>query len=57
MKHKNQPKDEQSQSEFKAEEANKDAPTTDKPIEIGGRKGPDPTRYGDWEKKGKCVDF
>jgi hypothetical protein len=25
--------------------------------EIGGRKGPDPTRYGDWEKGGRCVDF
>ena len=28
-----------------------------KPVEIGGRKGPDPTRYGDWEIGGKCVDF
>ena len=25
--------------------------------EVGGRKGPDPTRYGDWEKDGRCVDF
>jgi len=25
--------------------------------EIGGRKGPEPTRYGDWENGGKCVDF
>jgi hypothetical protein len=25
--------------------------------EIGGRGGPDPTRYGDWEKNGRCVDF
>ncbi len=25
--------------------------------EIGGRSGPDPTRYGDYEVKGKCVDF
>ena len=25
--------------------------------EINGPKGPEPTRYGDWEKKGKCVDF
>lgn len=25
--------------------------------EIGGRKGPDPTRYGDWEKGGRCIDF
>lgn len=25
--------------------------------EIGGRKGPEPTRYGDWEKAGRCIDF
>lgn len=25
--------------------------------EIGGRKGPEPTRYGDWEKNGRCIDF
>ena len=27
------------------------------PAEIGGRPGPDPTRYGDWEKNGRCIDF
>jgi len=26
-------------------------------IEIGGRKGPEPTRFGDWEKNGRCIDF
>ena len=25
--------------------------------EIGGPKGPEPTRYGDWERKGICYDF
>jgi len=25
--------------------------------EIGGRDGPDPTRFGDWEKAGRCIDF
>ncbi|MBK8069466.1 MAG: DUF1674 domain-containing protein [Rhodanobacteraceae bacterium] len=25
--------------------------------EFGGRAGPDPTRYGDWEKNGRCIDF
>ncbi|MCY4362299.1 MAG: DUF1674 domain-containing protein [Gammaproteobacteria bacterium] len=25
--------------------------------ELGGPKGPEPTRYGDWERKGRCVDF
>ncbi|MDE2240030.1 MAG: DUF1674 domain-containing protein [Rhodospirillales bacterium] len=27
------------------------------PKEIGGPKGPEPTRYGDWEKNGRCSDF
>lgn len=27
------------------------------PPEIGGRDGPEPTRYGDWEKNGRCIDF
>jgi hypothetical protein len=27
------------------------------PREIGGPKGPEPTRYNDWEKAGRCVDF
>lgn len=30
---------------------------TERPREIGGRKGPEPTRYGDWEKNGRCIDF
>jgi hypothetical protein len=30
---------------------------TNRPKEIGGRDGPDPTRYGDWEKNGRCIDF
>ncbi|KLN61024.1 hypothetical protein WH96_09840 [Kiloniella spongiae] len=29
----------------------------DKKPEIGGPSGPEPTRYGDWERKGICVDF
>jgi hypothetical protein len=27
------------------------------PKEIGGRDGPEPVRYGDWEKNGRCIDF
>ena len=27
------------------------------PEEVGGRNGPEPTRYGDWEKNGICSDF
>lgn len=28
-----------------------------RPREIGGRNGPEPTRFGDWEKNGRCIDF
>jgi len=37
----------------------KDDPVAEKkrPKEIGGRGGLDPTRYGDWEKSGRCIDF
>ena len=27
------------------------------PAEVGGPKGPEPTRFGDWERNGRCVDF
>jgi hypothetical protein len=27
------------------------------PREVGGREGPDPTRFGDWELRGRCIDF
>jgi hypothetical protein len=30
---------------------------TPRTLETGGPKGPEPTRYGDWEIAGKCVDF
>ncbi|CAD0184260.1 hypothetical protein RUESEDTHA_01139 [Ruegeria sp. THAF57] len=29
----------------------------ERPKELGGRDGPDPARYGDWEKKGIAIDF
>ena len=30
----------------------------EKPVEeLGGPKGPEPTRFGDWEQKGRCSDF
>lgn len=29
----------------------------ERPVELGGRKGPEPTRFGDWEKKGMISDF
>jgi hypothetical protein len=33
------------------------APAQPAPKEIGGRDGPEPTRFGDWEKGGRCIDF
>jgi hypothetical protein len=33
------------------------AAAVEHPTEIGGPKGLEPTRYGDWERAGRCVDF
>ena len=41
----------------RAQQAKKDAETTDDPKELGGPKGEEPTRYGDWERGGRAVDF
>jgi hypothetical protein len=47
-----------SPTESENDEAADNEPSSgDRPREIGGRKGPDPTRYGDWEKGGRCIDF
>ncbi len=42
-----------------AEERRRQAETESKPLpkELGGRDGPEPVRYGDWEKKGIAIDF
>lgn len=37
--------------------AEADAAANPVPKELGGRDGPDPARYGDWEKKGIAIDF
>lgn len=34
-----------------------DTTASDRPVEIGGPTGPEPTRYGDWERNGRCTDF
>ena len=39
------------------EPAEQSVPETAPAKEIGGREGPEPTRYGDWEKNGRCIDF
>ena len=45
------PKDKE--TEHRAQEK----PTEPPPKELGGRQGPEPTRYGDWEVKGIATDF
>ena len=40
-----------------AEARRQAAKTAEMPVELGGRDGPEPVRYGDYEKKGLCVDF
>ena len=40
-----------------AEERRRKAGEFTLPKELGGRDGPEPVRYGDWEKKGLAVDF
>ena len=40
-----------------AEERRKGEAAPSLPNELGGRDGPEPVRYGDWEKKGLAIDF
>lgn len=40
-----------------AEARRKDAAKLDLPTELGGRDGPEPIRFGDWERKGITSDF
>ncbi|WP_455476984.1 DUF1674 domain-containing protein [Bartonella sp. B41] len=40
-----------------AEERRKHTINENKPVEKGGRGGKDPARYGDWEIKGRAIDF
>jgi hypothetical protein len=48
---------ERAKAEAEARRAAIAAALPDKPAEIGGPKGPEPTRYGDWERKGLVSDF
>lgn len=40
-----------------AKERKKNANKSNLQVELGGRNGPEPTRFGDWEKKGIVSDF
>jgi hypothetical protein len=44
-------------AEAAARRAARDAAPPDRPKELNGRRGPDPVRYGDWEKDGLASDF
>jgi hypothetical protein len=35
----------------------KEKTAVEKQVEYGGPKGAEPTRFGDWEKNGRCIDF
>jgi hypothetical protein len=47
----------EAESEAAAVSDDTSSEVADRPREIGGRGGLDPTRYGDWEKAGRCIDF
>jgi len=57
MPRRKEDKSDLSQSPDPGSEPASDEPVEEQPREIGGRDGPDPTRYGDWEKNGRCIDF
>ena len=46
-----------SRSQNDIKEISKDVAPEKLPKEKDGREGPDPTRYGDWERNGRCIDF
>ena len=48
------PKEKQEQGPKKSTRGQKEPESVE---EIGGPKGPEPTRYNDWEKNGRCSDF
>ena len=54
---KNQTNDSDEMSKDTQAERGKTDITQRTPKETGGPKGPEPTRYGDWERKGRCIDF
>jgi len=49
--------DKKNSQEITGKEDKKQLPGKTLPAETGGPKGLEPTRYGDWEKNGRCIDF
>ena len=57
-KHKTESDDEKSEKIEVGQVASADiSRESGKKLEHGGPKGLEPTRYGDWERKGRCIDF
>ncbi|KAK9147274.1 hypothetical protein Scep_006031 [Stephania cephalantha] len=51
-------KSENQEKEEEADEVNEDGEIVNRETgEVGGPRGPEPTRYGDWERRGRCSDF
>lgn len=58
MSEKDDKNPEQQNAEIAPETAeNSNEKETVRPKEYGGPRGLEPTRYGDWERKGRCIDF
>lgn len=53
----NKEREEKTEPDASATDDDSHKPDDGQPKEIGGRGGLDPTRYGDWEKNGRCIDF
>lgn len=51
------PAAERARAEAEARRAERARQDVDRPKEVGGRDGPEPTRYGDWEINGLISDF
>ena len=51
------PLESEEQQDLHPATASQPEPVFEPTKELGGRIGPDPTRYGDWEKNGRCIDF
>lgn len=51
-------KDKDRKKQISIHDKQADKPAKDQSAtELGGPKGPEPTRYGDWERRGRCIDF
>ncbi len=49
--------DDETKKKSETSDAAPDDKASEATKEVGGRDGPEPTRYGDWEVNGICVDF